>query len=327
MDVYSDVYWTTEFTLTEADLVRLAAYIDRSGRAQPLGTLARRIVNGRLRHGPDQSAPIGQLFGVDTAVKQWDPAAEWQIGDHVIVLRKPEDRFVAYVGEVQDVVLDERGPGFSRVDVFIPEENRVHGYGPMSADDPRRQTIMANIKYEVARKREALASQASDEAEAETVEIIMYVHGERIIEPLLQALSEDDRFVRLDGRYFLRSLALLPSESHLHQLAWSLLGESASLTTTDLLARTSDATGDEALFGLYLALRQHPEWFANAQPGKRPLWTLAGPPPGSFTPQFPAYDPDSYEMLCLPETEAPPNVVARLWETELLTAVVLPHAR
>lgn len=316
-DVNSSIYWTEEFVVTRADLNRLAAFIDFSGQAQHLSTLAKRVVSGRLRHGPEHTETVSQLFGTDITVKLWDPAGVWQVGDHVIVLRRLDERMVAFIGEVQEVNLTN-----NRALVFIPEEKRDQGYALMSRIDPRRQSIMANIKHEIARKREKLSSQTANDAQVETVEIIILEYGERITGLLLQALREDERFVLLDGRYFLRSLAIYPLEPQLRELAWLLLTESNPLTTIDLLARIPDANGDTTLFGLYLALRQHPERFANTQPGKRPLWTLAGPPPGPFTPQHASYDPESYEILCLPGTDAPPKAVVRLWETELLAAVV-----
>ena len=321
-DVYSDAYWTTEFILTEADLDRIAIFIDSSGQAQPLGTLARRVVIGRLRHGPDRSTPIGQLSGSDTAVKQWDPAAEWKVGDHVTVLRTSEKKSIVAIGEIQEINLDERGPKFSRVTVFFAEEKETQGYGLLPANDPQRHNIVVKVKDKIADNREEFTGKSTDESDLETVEIVMFEYGERIIGPLLQALGEDDRFTRLDGRYFLQSLSIPPTAPQLHDLTWSLVRESDPLPTNDLLTRISNSDGDAALFGLYLAMRQHPQWFSNTQPGKRPLWKLTGPPPGSFTPQNAAYDPDSFEMLCLPEIEAPQEVVARLWATELLAAVV-----
>jgi len=57
-DVYSDAYWTTQFAITQSDLDRLAGFITTQNQAQNLGTLIKRVVRGRLRHGHDPSVPI-----------------------------------------------------------------------------------------------------------------------------------------------------------------------------------------------------------------------------------------------------------------------------
>ena len=310
MDVLSDAYWTEAFTVTEADLNRLADFITEKEQAQDLSRLIKRVVRGRLRHGHDlgKAASLGPSPS-SSPVRLWDPAAEWQPGDHAIVIRRAIG-FVAVIGEVTDVTPE-------KVAFYLPDENETAGY-------KRSEKGSDNARRWGSKVREVVAQKRAAEEEAEWLELIVLEHGERISSLLLQALREDDRFVLLDGRYFLRSLAVRPDEAHLRQLAWSLLPESAPLPTGDLVARLPDAAGagDAALFGLYLALDHYPHWFTNTQPGKRPLWHLAGPPPGPFTPRFAAYDPDSYEILCLPGEEAQPATVSRLWEAGLLAAVV-----
>jgi len=65
-----------------------------------------------------------------------------------------------------------------------------------------------------------------------------------------------------------------------------------------------------------------PSIFANTNPGQRPRWVLAGPPPGGFTLRHAVYDPGTYKILCLPGQPAPPEVSERLWGLELLEAVL-----
>lgn len=310
-------YWTQEFLVTQADIDRLVAFIDSSGQAQFLSTLAKRVIDGRLRYGHDQSTPVNQISDTTTKVRLWDPAGEWQIGDRVIVLLKPGERLVAYIGVVQAVDW-----ATDRVTVFIPEENYKQDYGLLYARAPTRQRVVANVQRAVAQQRGLLAGQTTDDNRAETVEKIMGESGERIVSLLLHALREDQRLTLLDDRYFPRSLTDSPSESQLHKLAWSLLAQPDPLPTSDLLALIPNASGDAALFGLHLALRQHPHWFKNTQSEERPLWKLAGPPPGSFTPHHAVYDPDTCELLCVPGNEVSADVVARLWQAGLLADVV-----
>jgi hypothetical protein len=311
VDVYSDAYWTTEFAITQADLDRLAGFITAQNQAQNLGTLIKRVVRGRLRHGHDRETAVSFSVNAPTAiVRLWDPAGEWQAGDHAIVAR-PIKRHVyeVFIGEVTAVTAD-------RVDFFLPEENKLARYERAEQGSEKARKWRAKVREVVAQKRAA-------EGEAEWIDLIILEFGERIAGLLLQALHADARFVRLDGRYFLHAPSVQPAEPELHRLAWSLLAAPEPLPTDELLARLpAPPAGDAGLFGLYLALRAHPHWFQNTQPGKRPLWTLAGPPPGAFTPQRAAYDPDSYEILCIPGQTSMPDAVARLWEVGLLTAVI-----
>ena len=318
-DALSDSYWIQEFAVTEADLDGIAAYIDSTSQAHHLSTLAKWVVDDVLLHGREHRQPLERLFDTIASVTLWDPAGDWQVGNHVIVLRKVNDRIVAYVGEVQEVELTR-----STVSIFIPEENIVKDYALLPANDPTRLSIVESVKRVVNRKRQLVTIQRVDEAQAESIEVIMLEHGERIVGLLLQALRQDKRFVLLNGRWFLRDLATLPVEEQMVQLAWWLLGAKEPQSTEALFGQIAErmAEGDVGLFGLYLELQQRPELFGNTEPGKRPLWKVVGPPPGSFVPQHAAYDPESYEILCVPGETAGAEVVAWLWKTDLLTAVV-----
>jgi hypothetical protein len=103
-----------------------------------------------------------------------------------------------------------------------------------------------------------------------------------------------------------------------------MLAATEPQTTEALVAQIEPPKGsdDPILFGLYLGLRQHRRLFHNTTPDQQPHWVLAGPPPGPFTPHYAAYDPASYEILCRPGHEMPPALVERLWQLELLAAVV-----
>ena len=107
-------------------------------------------------------------------------------------------------------------------------------------------------------------------------------------------------------------------------LAWVMARQGEPQAVVELLPLVHPplADGDPGLFGLYLAMRQRDDLFANADPGQRPRWARAGPPSGSFTPRFAAYDPQTYEVLCLADQAASPQTVQRLWELDLLQAVV-----
>jgi len=311
-DVFSDAYWTREFEITAADLERIAQRMWDSRSACELTELTKRVIRGRLRHGPEQSPAAVLSWMEDLSVRLWDPAGDWKRGDHVIVARRipTTDVFDALVGEVIDVE-----PTEVRMQLDGMEEPTTYKRATPGSRQARRWH--AKVREVAAEKRKA--PDLDEQARA-----VLLTHGERVGSQLLEALRVDSRFVRLAGRWFLRELAVLPTEEQLTALSWAMVPLTGPLSTTGLapLVQPPLVEGDPGLFGFYLAMRDRPDLFANADPGQHPRWVLAGPPPGTFTPCYAAYDPKIYEVLCLPDEPAMPKVVRRLWDLDLLKAVV-----
>jgi hypothetical protein len=312
-DPFSDRYWIEEFQVTQADLDRIAAHIRETGQARDLTALARRVARGRLCYGPESSAPAQPAWAKDPSVRLWDPAKEWKEGDHAIVAvgferegRTDHEPFVAEVTHVQGdtVTVQIDALDGSRKFTTSGSPDRLEHY---------RQFVEDLVE----------ARRGTKDVGTQT-EYVLLEHGKRVISQLLEALRNDERFVRLAGRWFLPELAASASEEQLAALAWAMVPLEEPRSTADLvpLVQPPLAEGDPGLFGLYLAMRQRSDLFTNADPGKRPRWALAGPPPGAFAPQHAAYDPETYEILCLPGEPASSQVVQRLWELKLLQAVV-----
>jgi hypothetical protein len=311
-DPFSDRYWLEEFQVTQADLDRISDHIRETGQAHDLTALARRVVRGRLRYGPEVSAPV-QSTEAGPSVRLWDPAGEWQPGDHTIIWTWSHKarRSEAMIGEITDVdstfahiVVDDRQRPmrtFRRAEAGSPEAIRWHQVVRKAVEDLRRES-----------------------GQDAQIGAIILEHGERVASQLKDALRADKRFVRLAGRWFLRELAVSPTEEQLTALAWAMVGQVEPQPTEALvpLVQPPLATGDSGLFGLYLAIRERSALFENADPGQRPRWALAGLPPGACTPRYAAYDPETYEVLCLPGRPVPPEVVKRLWGLGLLGAVI-----
>jgi hypothetical protein len=204
-------------------------------------------------------------------VRLWDPAGGWQVGDHAVVwtysyVRRTDE---VKIGEV--VNQDVASASFLVED--IKDRTRKFLRAKPNTDEARRWRRI--VEEAVARLRQA---QNIDE----WTELIALEHGDRIASQLLGALRTDGRFVRLAGRWFLRRLAVAPLEAQLTDLAWAMLSLDEPQPTETLLSQLPPpvAEGDAGLFGLYLGMRSRPDLFANADPGQRPRWTLAGPPPG-----------------------------------------------
>ena len=314
-DVYTDTYWTDEFQVTTADLDRIAAYIRETGLAHDLTELAKRVVRGRLRFGPESSAPAQTAWAEDPSVRLWDPAGTWEVGDHVIVaVGFPEGdrrRYEPFVGEV--VAFEPQ-----QVKVQIDALGEARAYSTQarySSDDLHKWRRFVEDLVEARRTGPDVKAR---------VEFVILKHGERVVSQLLDALRADERFVRLAGRWFLRELATLSTEEQLTALAWAMVPLEDPQPTDALvpLVEPLMPSGDPGLFGLYLAMRKKPDLFRNVDPGQRPRWVLAGPPPGSCIPSYAAYDPQTYEVLCRPGEPVPPETVQRLWDLGLLRAVV-----
>ena len=312
-DPFSDRYWIEEFQVTEADLDRIEAKMSETSRAYDLTALGQRVVGGRLRYGPeDHSAPARAQWADDESVQLWDPAAAWEAGDHAIVavgftllgtkVHRP------FVGEVTLVQGDKASV---RIDALkATKKYFVRG----SAQDLQKWRRFV----------EGLVEERRGAKDVDTkTEYVILEHGKRVISQLFDALRADQRFVRLAGHWFLRELALPATEEQLGGLAWAMVRLEQPTSTADLvpLVEPPLAKGDPGLFGLYLAMRES-DLFENADSGQRPRWDLAAPPPGPCVAARAAYDPESYEVLCLPEVSVPQEVVERLWQVQLLRVVI-----
>jgi hypothetical protein len=313
-DVYRDHYWQSEFAVTEADIDRLETYIAETGKAHELEVLAKRIIRGRLRHGPEASpAALGvQTALADGSVRLWDPADEWQAGDHVVIWTW------SYAHRANEVKIGE---------VIDHDQLYVYAWVEDSSRQKRKLTRAKSGSKEANlwRKKveEAVARLRRAQTMDEWTELIALEHGDRVASQLLDALRADERFVRLAGGWFLHRLAVPPSEEQLAALAWAMLGLDEPQPTQDLLSLLDPPVteGDAGLFGLYLGMRDRTDLFANADPGQRPRWVLAAPPPGPAVAGYAAYDPDTHQVLCEPDETLDESTARRLWELDLFRVV------
>lgn len=321
-ELHNKTYWQVEFAVTEADMDRLENFILETGQAYDLTTLIKRIIRGRLRHGREVSpAALGVKTSVtNRSVRLWDPTREWKVGDHTIVavrVYSSERNHELHVGEVLAI----EGSNV-RVQIDALGQNKLYSTTPIKSPQDLtkwRQFVETLVADLMAARNEA----ADPEAD---LELILLEHGDHIGSQLLDALRADNRFVLLGGYWFLHRLAVLPSIDQLHTLAWAMLNVEEPQPTESLLPLVPPpiVPGDPGLFGLYLALRDQPQLFANADPGQRPRWVLAGPPPGPVKARHAAYDPETYHVLCEPEEIVARDVAERLWTLELFRVICAP---
>jgi len=316
-DVYSDTYWTDEFDITEADLERIAQRMRENRSAYSLDELAKRVVRGRLRHGPEQSPAALQVSAEDPSVRLWDPAGNWAVGDHVVVavgFTKDEVRFhEPFVGEI---VAIEAGKVTVRVDAL---EKSVDYYTRAKYSDEDLQLWRRFVEALVEARR------GTRDVESQ-VEYVLLEHSQRVASRLLDALQADGRFLTLEGRWFLRELMRSLSADQVESLLQQMLAQSEPMSTPDLVSLVNPPVpeGDVGLFSLYPALNAS-ESFENVGTDTRPLWRAVPPPPppperamGAYF----AYDPETYEILLQPGQRLTPRLAQRLQELDLYDVVV-----
>jgi len=313
-DVLSEAYWREEFDITQDDLHRLAEFIRETGQAQDLTTLARRIVRGRLRYGPDMSAAVLPGATGGEPVRLWNPAGAWKVGDRVLVARRvgPTKRIAAFVGEIVGMTARE-------VTVQLDGVAEKVTYERAEEDTEKARKWRNKVREVAAQMREAPETE-------DRVEGVLLEHGERIFARLLQALQSDDRFLTLDGRWFVRDLT---SALSAHQIRWvvaSLAQRREPATTPDLLPLVPPPLppGDTGLFSLHAALLSHRDRFANVGSLSRPLWNVVPVPWSRAVGAFYAYDPDTYEILLQPGQRLKKTQAERLRALGLYDALVEP---
>ncbi|MBN1250455.1 MAG: hypothetical protein JXC32_22520 [Anaerolineae bacterium] len=305
------------YQVGERDLARIIGRVKVTRSAEDLTTLARHFVEDRLASGPVHDATVAQPIAESDRIRLWDPADAWHVGDRAL-FAVPDARgevgaLPPRVGEVMQL----RGKG---VVVRLDGEpgTRIYGAAPAFGD------TVGVIEWR--QSVEDLVRELGDRSDGRAqVAYVLWSHGEEIVSALLSALRHDSRFVSLEGRWFPRSMAILPSGDQLEGLARAMLSGSRLPMTVGALLRWLPppvASGDSGIFGLALGLHQRPDLFTNVDSEARPRWMLIGPPPGTYTARYAAFDPELFVPLCEPGELLSPEVVQRLWSLDLLNVVV-----
>lgn len=317
------------FAVYREDLDRLSRWIRRTGAGQTLTVLARRFTRGRLRYGPVSDKTPLPASDAPEIVRLWDPAKAWHEGDWAIFAtsrasgRDQGSRpCFGEVVRVHGASVRVRRDGQPDTQVYGTTTTRGAG----DAVDRWRSSIEALVT--AARDRAARAEPADgggDGDEAARIDYTLWIQGESIFGALLAALRHDPRFMVLEGRWFLRSLATRPSRLQMEGLARRLLVDvERPLTVDEMLPLVPPpvAAGDAGRYGLSLALGECPDLFACVVPGSWSRWVLHHPPDGTYTARLAAYDPESGVVLCEPGEVLERGIVERLWTLDLLRAVL-----
>jgi hypothetical protein len=292
--------------------------MSRTGASYDTTTLARRLVQSRLRYGyVPGDCPAQLATNEDGGVRFWDPGRAWQPGDIAIFpipARRPYGRaYTPVVGEVT------RCQGRA-VTVFIDGSAGGRVFGTASGEETDES--LSQWRRSVETIVDVL--RGHEDVESRT-DFVLWCCGASLVSSLLASLRGDPRFLQLDGQWYVRDGAARLPQAQLEALARRMIWDAdRPLATGDLVDFVEPAAARSAstVFGLALSLGGRPDLFLNVEPGARPRWVLAAAPPGEYLAAHAAYDPASGEVLCEPGEVLSEDLVRQLWEADLLDVVV-----
>ena len=315
-DMLSDQYWQQEFDITEADLDRIAERIRKEESAFDLTTLAKRVVQGRLRFGHELSQPVLSSWTGRSRVRLWDPAEQWAVGDRVIVARRVDDdaqgqkRFEAFVGDV--VSFDSKYLKMHMDGIANPIEYERAPHGSENA-----------VKW-YTKVREVVIQKEQSGETSEQTEAIILKHGERIVSRLLHSLEENGGFIGLENSWYLKELIQLLTKDQLDNLYKNLLVLPNPQPVDQLVSMVipSPPVNKESRFSVHLGCLNHPKRFSNTGTPSRPLWQAIAPSPEEAVVTYYAFDPQTYQILTQPGQRLSQRQAQRLQDLGLYSQIV-----
>ena len=307
-------YWTRFFSITHPDLSRLIAFIRRTGDPCTLTSLVREVIRSRLRLGPQLTGEASIDVRADTpSVRFWNPAETWTVGDRAIFAVFAPGSGRRYIPRVGSVIRLEGNV----VSVSIDGYPQSRTYRMVDSADEAESPVSSGYV-------EALFQ---SEDEVLQVDYVMWRYGDTLVEQTLAALYADDRFLHLYPQWYLSALSPLLSSKQVTQLARKLFARTAEPVPFEDLISLIDpplASGPAGRFGMLRTLLTYSELFQRVGTEPAPRWQLASPPPERWIARHAAYDPETFEVLCVPGEVISREVAERLWACELFRAVVIP---
>jgi hypothetical protein len=318
-DVYSDEYWQNEFKITQNDLARIAERMSREKKAQDLKAIAVRIIHGRLEHGHDLSpVALTNLTG-EPSVRLWDPEANWQLGDLVLVARENpyNHQYDAFLG-----IISSTNPETAYI--YIEELKQKVGYGRLLPGTSttlrygtKADTWRSTVKDAVERKLQSQDINVQAEG-------ILLRYGENILNRLHMGLAADAQFIGLEGQWYLVDELQEVDAKRLEILHNQYVGLGSFLLEDALKLFEVSNLADTIILkmSIHVALVKQPERFKNSGTLLRSLWNALPPKPDKARVKYYAYDPQTYEILCAPEQRLASERAKRLIELGLYNCLV-----
>jgi hypothetical protein len=317
-NIHTEEYWSSRFDITREDLNRAAMRLERAGAPRDLKVIALPIIKGRIEHGHDPSLSAQSELNGSPSIRLWDPAAEWQVGDVVLLAddRFGNSKYESFLGEI--VYIDQ-----DLAEIEIDELQRAKTCirtlpGMKSAQTRGAAETWRNLVSELVEKK--LHSGDLDEQ----AEGILLKYGERILTSLAGALGGDPSFTSLAGKWYpVHSLRHLENESL--QAIHHFLVQNQPASLDDILPIiNAGPTTDVSLLKMAIqtALQQSPEGFENIGTSARPQWKARLPAHNQAEVIHFAFDPQTFEILCRPGQRLSQRTAHRLQELNLYAHVV-----
>lgn len=322
-EVLSNKYWQEEFQVTKEDLDRIALFIEETQKAYNLTYLAKRLILKRLRFGKvsGEFIRVSRKGEHEGLARIWNPAEKWRIGDLAIVASQPDQLITQYKNECDEVSVEHE---IHIGEVIKVEKDTISIRWDRSGGLPCIKKYAIGLSQEKANKIVLYTQQLAEEKLKsrmleDNAEAIM-AQNPHIAGDLNDALKADRRFIQLDSRWFLGELCRGVSKTDLESISWYLFsGEEPK--STEALCRINPSLAsvkDGDLFSLYIELMGHPETFQLVEDRSPVCWVLYGSPLGKHKLRFAAYDPGTYQVLCLPDRPASEENIKRLFSLGLL---------
>lgn len=314
-DRFYSRYWARHFRVTLRDLDTLASEMQESKGPVDLTTLTCRVIRTRLYEGPQIRGGFPPESKVSPRiVRRWEPDALWRVGDYAIVAVALPGAGLTYTPRVAEVIQVADDHAVLMVDGLT--EPQVYPLG-LEAESLSDHNICAPL--------ERLMYHAGDET-ARVIDVL-WRFGARIVALLVDRLESDERFVALEGQWFLAEQCVEPDGVQLVSLAQTMfLAGDDPMTCSELAQLLPGLRLDDPArrCGLVRAMAGHPELFKNQHLPAWPRWSLAGPPPARYVAHHAVYDPETFVVLCRPGQRLDHQTVRRLWAVRLLRAALGP---
>lgn len=318
-DIYSDEYWLNEFTITQNDLIRIADKMLRDQKPQDLKTIAIRIIKGRLEHGHDISPAALQNLTGKASVRLWDPEENWQIGELVLVARLNayNSLYEPFLGKIISISSEY-------VELYIEEMQESVTYGRLLPGT--KVTKKHGAKADIWRNtvKEAVTKKLQSKDLASQAEGIFLQYGEKILNSIISSLESDKNFIGLGDSWYLTSELFQCNPSKLKNLYNNFLKQDVFSLEEAVMYYLEGERSNYIIWQMSIraGLDMMPERFESIGNSLHPQWRVLPPTPEKAKVKYHAYDPNTYEVLCLPGQLLEVEKANRLMDLNLYKSMV-----
>ena len=307
-------FWVKKFDITINDLERIINFIEEAGSPVSIVDISKRIIIGRLKYGEDLSPAVLSNWSGKDSIRLWDPAADWEKNDNVIVLVSSYDS-----GNIKHQL----------VIGVIKEINLEKNFVCVRSDGKEIKYELAEPNSEKAIKwhnfvRQTVAKFASSSTLEDRVIAVFTEFGGKIASRLQEVLITDNRFINLGQFWFQTKLVEDIPQTALIEL-YSIITSSNYPLSLDTIINKIQPTKSEELiqkFKIKKALLTNPILFTKHETEEGITYQVHIPDIDHMQIVNYAYDPETYEIICSPGEKPTQKTIDKLTEYGLLAGVI-----